>query len=198
LAQPAAIPEWIAGLASPDAAARAAAAQGLYRAGRALGDAAFDHSLAGWREDAEFAPLLEGSPTVGIAVRPETFPRIRAAHGSPRLAEVPAEQDAQEFELHFPGGARLDILTTRAPGAAGAIARFLKKFGEGIQQVEYGVRDVDRATELLRTRFGQQLIYPQTRPGADGTRVNFLLASTAEGGKVLIELVEARTAGKGS
>ena len=45
----------------------------------------------------------------------------------------------------------LDILTTKAPGGNGAIARFLEKFGEGIQQVELDVTDVDRATEILRT-----------------------------------------------
>ena len=43
----------------------------------------------------------------------------------------------------------LDILTTKSPGGTGAIASFLEKFGEGIQQVETDVTDVDRATETL-------------------------------------------------
>ena len=103
---------------------------------------------------------------------------------------MPPDQDAQEFELHFEGGIALDILTTNAPGGGGAIARFLEKFCEGIQQVEYPVRDVDRATEILRARFGQQPIYPRTRPGTDGTRVNFFLAARPTAKKVLIELVE--------
>jgi hypothetical protein len=128
---------------------------------------------------------------VGIAVRPETFEKIRLSNNSPRLASVPPDQDAQEFELHLEDAIELDILTTRAAGATGAIARFLEKFGEGIQQVEIYVRDVERATAILRARFGLAPIYPSTRAGADGTRVNFFLATTPEGRKVLIELVEA-------
>lgn len=187
--------ELINRLSSPDSPAREAAAAELYRIGRALGDAALDHTLPGWHQMPDFAPLLAGPPTVGIAVQPDTFEKIRRACGSPRLAEVPPDQDALEFEPLFGHGIGLDILTTKAPRGNGAIARFLKRFGEGIQQVEYPTTDVDRATELLRTRFGQKLIYPQTRAGADGTRVNFFLASTPEGKKVLIELVEARRPG---
>ena len=126
---------------------------------------------------------------MGIAVNRTNFERIRAANGTPRLANVPDDQDAEEFELEFPDGVRLDILTTKYAGAGGAIDRFLQKFGEGIQQIELETRDVDRATEILRTRFGITPIYAQTRAGADGSRVNFFLVP-AQGGKVLIELVE--------
>jgi tellurite resistance protein TerC len=132
--------------------------------------------------------------TVGIAVRPETFDKIRAANGSPPLADAPADQDVVEFELEFKGHyippPRLDILTTKAPGGRGAIARFLEKFGEGIQQVEIDVTDVGRATEILRTRFKLEPIYPSTRPGANRTRVNFFLVVAWDGKKVLVELVE--------
>jgi len=42
--------------------------------------------------------LVEPDPktTVGIAVQPELFRQIRAANGSPRLAEVPPDQDAED------------------------------------------------------------------------------------------------------
>jgi hypothetical protein len=33
-------------------------------------------------------------------------------------------------------------------------------------------------------------IYPETRPGADGTRVNFFLVAAPDAAKVLIELYE--------
>ncbi len=99
-----------------------------------------------------------------------------------------------EFELHFSQQVQLDILTTREPGGKGAIARYLQKFGEGIQQVELLAQNVDTATEILRSHFGVQPIYPATRTGADGTRVNFFLVSlpdkAPEQGKILIELVE--------
>lgn len=128
---------------------------------------------------------------VGVAVQTERFEEILQANGSPPLANTPDDQDAKEFELLFGEFYALDILTTRDPDGNGAIARFLKKFGQGIQQVELYVRDVDRATEILRTRFALQPIYPATRAGANGTRVNFFLVPAAGGGKFLLELVQA-------
>lgn len=145
-----------------------------------------------WFEDEELNGLLAGPErkiTVGVAVGRETFGRIRAANGMPRLAEVPAEQDAEEFELHFDGGSSVDILTSRAPGGTGAIAKYLAKFGEGVQQVEFHCKNVDRATQILKEKFGITAIYPETRAGADGTRVNFFLVPSGDG-KVLIELYE--------
>lgn len=191
---------WIRRLADPDRGTRKSAAFHLYRAGSPLTASA----VREWLEDAEFCELVrpffregQGEPsliyTVGIACQPEQFEKIRAANGSPRLAEVPPDQDAIEFELHFADSAQLDVLTTRDLGGSGAIARYLAKFGEGIQQIEVNVTDVDRATEILRTRFGIAAIYPLTRPGADGTRVNFFLVPTPNGKKVLVELVEPAT-----
>jgi len=182
----------IGGLSAPDPANRARAAGELFCWGLELARAA----VARWLSDPGLAAnlVLDTSKfpetTVGLAVTPQNFEQIRAANGSPRLADVPPDQDAREFELHFPQGIRLDVLTTREPEAKGAIARYLQKFGEGIQQVELLARNVDAATEILRSRFGVQPIYPAARPGADGTRVNFFLAALPEKGKILIELVE--------
>jgi hypothetical protein len=178
--------EAIAAMADANPAARAQAACSLYERGWALAAEA----TALWWKDVELAPLLIGRPTIGLAVRPETFDRIRAANGSPPLAHVPPDQDAREFELRFPEGILLDILTTREPGARGALVRFLDRYGEGIQQVELPVADVDRAAALVRERFALTPIYPATQPGADGTRVNFFLVPVPTGGKVLIEMVE--------
>jgi hypothetical protein len=177
--------EAIRALGDSEEPARVRAAAALYDDGRAAALGA----TAAWREDAELAALFTGHPTVGVAVQPETFERIRAANGSPALADVPPDQDAREFELEFSGGISLDILTTREPHGAGAIARYLDRRGEGIQQVELPVKDVDRATSILRERFSLQSVYPETRPGADRTRVNFFLVSLAPAGKVLVELV---------
>jgi methylmalonyl-CoA/ethylmalonyl-CoA epimerase len=185
----------IADLASSDPGKRSAAATKIYRAGCALADPV----LRAWSADVELGSIL-GAPnlevTAGVAVSPGTFSKIHSANGSPRLAEVPPEQDAQEFELHFAGGVSLDVLTTREPGGIGAIARFLTRFGEGIQQVECRVTNVDRATEILKEKFGVQAVYPETRGGAGGTRVNFFLVSTPAGQKVLIELYENPTASR--
>jgi tellurite resistance protein TerC len=132
--------------------------------------------------------------TIGVAVLPATFAKIHSANGSPALADAPPDQDVIEFELEFDGDfarkPRLDILTTKVPEGNGAIARFLQKFGDGIQQVEIDVTDVDRATEILRARFKIEPVYSATRPGANGTRVNFFLVTTRNNQKVLVELVE--------
>jgi hypothetical protein len=130
---------------------------------------------------------------VGLAVHPETFAHIREANSMPRLADVPPDQNAQEFELHFPEGIALDVLTTRERDGAGAIARYLSRSGEGIQQVEYRCSNVNRASAILQQRFGLTTVYPQARAGADDTRINFFLVPTEDRGKVLIELYEVRT-----
>jgi hypothetical protein len=131
---------------------------------------------------------------VGVAVRRETFARIRAANGQPELAVVPQEQDVEEFELHFGDGVELDVLTSREPTGQGAIARFLAKFGEGVQQVEFQCLDVNRTITIVRERFGTAPIYPEARAGANGSKVNFILLPVpgmgAETPKVLIELYE--------
>jgi hypothetical protein len=176
-------------LSSRDDMVRDQAATEIYRIGAATGDIA----IRDWRRVPELDKTFSRGPTVGVAVDPQTFEEIRAAMDIQRLAAVPPDQDAMEFEFESDSGeARLDVLTTKAPGDGGAIDKFLQKFGAGIQQIEYQVPDVDRATQLLRERFGIKPIYPQTRDGADGTRVNFFLVPIPDGKKVLIELVEER------
>ena len=193
------ITRWIPQLADRDPQNRAEAALRLYLAGSSL----CMPLLKQWLADPEFrALILPGAPAasdfgpasivVGIAVEPETFEEIRVANNFPALADVPPDQDAREFELHFETRIELDILTTRESGEKGAISGFLEKFGEGIQQIEVYVGDVDRATEILRLRFGLEPIYPIARAGAGGTRINFFLAPAPQGKKVLIEFVESK------
>ena len=198
------VAECIRHLSESRAEQRTSAAYELVRLGTERSAA----SLTIWASDEEFLGLIVREKmgafgddkktafkmTTGIAVSPETFQKIRDANRMPPLADVPPDQDALEFELEFDkesfSPARLDILTTKAPQGSGAIARYLEKFGEGIQQIEIDVTHVDRATEILRARFKQEPIYPATRAGANGTRVNFFLATDANQKKVLVELVE--------
>jgi hypothetical protein len=185
----ASVSEWIGLLASADPNQRAQAAHELFR----LGCNAAEPVLRNWFANPEFRALARSGSsllTVGIAVEPARFDIIRARFGQPRLAEAPADQDVIEFELEFPHGVRLDVLTTRAREGDGAIARFLVRFGEGLQQVECDVRDIARATEILRSNFALEPIYPAARAGADQTRVNFFLVSIDQSRKILIELVE--------
>ena len=183
-------------LAMENSKMRYDAAREIYATGVAMCEPA----LQEWRTDREFDELLVRSPhefspfrtVVGIAVKPATFDAIRKANGSPALASVPPDQEAREFEIRCPEGTELDILTTRDGSTSGPIGKFVEKFGEGIQQVEIYVLDVDRATAILHSRFGVISIYPKAREGADGTRVNFFLAKGTGDKKVLIELVEAK------
>jgi hypothetical protein len=192
----------IPALASANSAERNDAAAAIFRAGAGM----LSPVLREWLDETELALCLKlaaetsggadsrfradaAEITVGVAVEPERFEAIRAANKSPALADVPPDQDAKEFELDFPGGVQLDILTSRDRQGNGAIARYLQKFGEGIQQVEVATTDVNRATAILQTRFGLQPVYPATRAGANGTRVNFFLVPTSDGGKLLVELV---------
>jgi hypothetical protein len=198
------IARWIEGLQDSDLRQRTEVGLKIYLAGVKL----FMPLLTRWVDDLNFRELTlpfsripeeqkrNGPSTivVGVAVNPETFEEIRTANDSPHLADVPSDQDAREFELQMDGGSvKIDVLTTRDAAGRGAIARYLQKFGPGIQQIELYVRDVDRATEILKANFGVQPIYPATRAGADQTRVNFFLATTPEAKKLLVELVEAKS-----
>jgi hypothetical protein len=178
----------IVDLSSSDPVMRSAAAMEIYRRGRAPADRA----VYVWWTNPEFAALCGTTPavTVGIAVKRATFQRIREANGLPRLVDVPPDQDTEEFELHFPNDVTLDVLTPRDPAESGPIARFLAKFGEGVQQVEFRCSNVERATKILNEQFALQPIYPQAHAGADNTRVNFFLVPSATVGKILIELYQ--------
>lgn len=197
------IPTWIEGLSNPDSHRREESGLRIYLAGVNL----FMPLLTRWIDDLSFREMtlpfsriaeeqVKNGPStiiIGVAVNPETFEKIRIANGVSHMAEVPPDQDAKEFELEMGAGTvKIDVLTSRDPGGSGAIARYLQKFGAGLQQVELYVRNVDRATEILKSDFGLHPVYPATRAGADGTRINFFLATTPDAKKLLVELVEAK------
>src|SRR5258708_39623705 len=115
---------------------RQSAARELFQQGKAW----VERAAKSWLGDADLTSLLvldagELHATVGIAVPPETFGRIRNANGSPPLAHVPPGEDAEECELQFSGSVRLDILTTKAPQGSGASSRVLEKIAERAHQV---------------------------------------------------------------
>jgi methylmalonyl-CoA/ethylmalonyl-CoA epimerase len=68
------------------------------------------------------------------------------------------------------------------------IGKFLAKNGEGIQQVAYGVDDIDAISTHLRDA-GVRLLYDTPKRGTANSRINFVHPKDAGG--VLIELVEA-------
>ena len=111
--------------------------------------------------------------------------------------EVNEEQGVREAMLAVgDSGSCIQLLAPLTPDST--IAKFLDRSGEGIQQVAYGVDDIDAASAELRAR-GLRLLYDEPRRGTAGSRVNFVHPKDAGG--VLVELVEAgpaESAGVGS
>ena len=101
--------------------------------------------------------------------------------------EVNEDQGVREVMLDVGGsGSCIQLLAPLRRDSP--IGKFLERSGEGIQQVAYGVDDIDEVSDTLRTR-GVRLLYDEARPGTAGSRVNFVHPKDAMG--VLIELVEA-------
>jgi methylmalonyl-CoA/ethylmalonyl-CoA epimerase len=130
---------------------------------------------------------------VGIAVRDldaaiEFHTRVfgmRVVH-----QEVNEEQGVREAMLAVgDSGACIQLL---APLRADSpVGRFLERSGEGVQQVAYGVDDIESASAELRAA-GLRLLYDAPKHGTAGSRVNFIHPKDAGG--VLVELVEAAAA----
>ena len=103
--------------------------------------------------------------------------------------EVNEEQGVREAMLAVgDSGSCIQLLAPLTDDST--IAKFLDHKGEGIQQVAYGVNDIEAASDELRAR-GLRLLYDAPRRGTAGSRVNFVHPKDAGG--VLIELVESPT-----
>ncbi len=101
--------------------------------------------------------------------------------------EVNEEQGVREAMLDVGGsGSCIQLLAPLSPESP--IAKFLDRSGQGVQQVAYGVDDIDVTSADLRAK-GVRLLYDEARRGTAGSRVNFVHPKDAMG--VLVELVEA-------
>jgi len=104
--------------------------------------------------------------------------------------EVNEEQGVREAMLDVGGsGSCIQLLAPLSPESP--IAKFLDRSGQGVQQVAYGVDDIDVTSADLRAK-GVRLLYDEARRGTAGSRVNFVHPRDAMG--VLVELVEAAPA----
>jgi methylmalonyl-CoA/ethylmalonyl-CoA epimerase len=110
--------------------------------------------------------------------------------------EVNEEQGVREAMMRAPGdtgsATAVQLLAPLHPDST--IAKFIDKFGPGLQQLAYRVTDVDKAAEVLRS-MGLRLLYPEARRGTANSRVNFVHPKDAGG--VLIELVQPAQAHPG-
>ena len=126
---------------------------------------------------------------VGIAVPDldEAIARYRDAFGAVSVhEEINEEQGVREAMLQVgDSGSFIQLL---APlHAETTIGKFISKNGPGIQQVAFGVDDVEAAATTIRAA-GMRLLYDAPKTGTAGSRVNFV--HPKDSGGVLIELVE--------
>jgi methylmalonyl-CoA/ethylmalonyl-CoA epimerase len=107
--------------------------------------------------------------------------------------EVNTEQGVREAMLAVgDSGSCIQLLAPLSEDSP--IGKFLARNGEGIQQVAYGVDDIDAISQHLRDA-GLRLLYDTPKRGTANSRVNFVHPKDAGG--VLIELVEAAPGGLG-
>jgi methylmalonyl-CoA/ethylmalonyl-CoA epimerase len=102
--------------------------------------------------------------------------------------EVNEEQGVREAMLAI-GDSYIQLLAPLSPDSP--IGKFLDRQGPGIQQVAFGVDDIDAAGEHLRAA-GVRVLYDTPKRGTGGSRVNF--AHPKDCGGVLVELVESAAA----
>ncbi|MGN6332520.1 MAG: methylmalonyl-CoA epimerase [Motilibacteraceae bacterium] len=105
--------------------------------------------------------------------------------------EVNEEQGVREAMLRVGDSEScIQLLAPLTPDST--IAKFLDRSGPGIQQVAYGVDDVEAVAADLRAK-GLRLLYETAKRGTAGSKVNFVHPKDAGG--VLVELVQAAPEG---
>jgi methylmalonyl-CoA/ethylmalonyl-CoA epimerase len=105
--------------------------------------------------------------------------------------EVNERQGVREAMLGVgDSGSCIQLLAPLTPEST--IAKFLDRSGPGIQQIAYGVDDIDAACAELRAQ-GVRLLYDTPQVGTAGSLMNF--CHPKDCGGVLIELVQAAAGG---
>jgi methylmalonyl-CoA/ethylmalonyl-CoA epimerase len=145
--------------------------------------------------DAETSSLFTRIDHVGVAVADldeakafyERTYGMTVAH-----EEVNEEQGVREAMMSVTGsgGPYIQLLAPLTP--ASTIAKFLDRNGPGIQQLAYGVDDIDATCDTLLER-GVRLLYAEPKRGTSNSRVNFI--HPKDTGGILVELVQADPAG---
>lgn len=100
------------------------------------------------------------------------------------VEEVPEE--SVRVAMFRVGDTRIELLQGTSPDSA--INKFIEKRGEGIHHIAFGVDDVDKVVEALRSK-GVVLTYDKAKLVSKGSRkVNFIHPKSTGG--VLLEVVE--------
>ena len=138
---------------------------------------------------ADGRPIITRIDHVGIAVADldeaiafyERAFGVRVVH-----EEVNEEQGVREAMLAVgDSGSCIQLLAPLRPDSP--IGKFLERSGPGIQQIAYGVDDVEDAAARLRAA-GVRVLYDTAKIGTAGSKVNFVHPKDCGG--VLVELVQ--------
>ena len=146
--------------------------------------------------DAVTGSLFTRIDHVGVAVADldEAMAFYERAYGmTVAHEEVNEEQGVREAMVSVTGsgGPYIQLLAPLTPQST--IAKFLDRSGPGIQQLAYGVDDIDAVCATLRER-GIRLLYPEPKRGTSDSRVNFIHPKDAGG--ILVELVQSAPSGE--
>jgi len=139
---------------------------------------------------AALGPIITRIDHVGIAVADldEAVAFYASAFGLAVVhEEINEEQGVREAMLAVgDSGSCIQLLAPLSSDSP--IGKFLERSGPGIQQIAYGVDDVEVAADRLRAA-GVRMLYDAPKTGTAGSLVNF--AHPKDCGGVLIELVQA-------
>ena len=141
--------------------------------------------------DAETTSLFTRIDHVGVAVADldEAMSFYERTYGmTVAHEEVNEEQGVREAMMSVTGAGGPYIQLLAPLTQESTIAKFLDRNGPGIQQLAYGVDDIDAACETLRER-GVRLLYAEPKRGTSNSRVNFV--HPKDTGGILVELVQA-------
>jgi methylmalonyl-CoA/ethylmalonyl-CoA epimerase len=130
--------------------------------------------------------VIKGLHHIGIAVRTlDEGAETWSAIGLPEEGREDVIPAATKVAMFPVGETRIELLEPM--GEDTPVAKFLASRGPGIHHLCFEVDDIEAESERLQTA-GIRLLYDAPRPGAHGSRVQFL--HPKDTGGVLIELNE--------
>ena len=126
---------------------------------------------------------------IGIAVRSlqEANKVYENLLGVPPYKTEVVESEGVSTSFFQCGETKIELLEATRPDSP--IAKFIKKKGEGIHHIAYGVQDIKQEMTRLKTE-GYRLLNEEPKPGADNKWVCFVHPKDVSG--VLTELCQDR------
>ena len=128
---------------------------------------------------------MEKIEHIGIAVKDlgVSVPLFEKILNTPCYKTEEVQSESVQTAFFQTGDSKIELLQSTA--AAGVIAKFIEKKGEGIHHIAFAVQDIEAEMKRLQEA-GFVLLQDRPKPGADNKLVCFLHPKNTNG--VLIEL----------